>query len=238
MKTSTIIILVLILLIIISSVCVYFFFKRKVENFSMKVFGTKDIMAGFKEQELEYQETPKSVSSMDSVIIPKIEKDFPHTDVNELEKMAENALILYFKSLEKKKLLKIENASDKLNNKIKTEIEENQFDSTSKTNMKIHTTVINEYKNKGGSCNVTFQTSLEYIESNKKNKKKVQARYKTELIYVYDETEVEGVYGVSLNCPNCGAPVKNLGSKKCPYCESAILEYTKKVWKVNEIYKQ
>ena len=181
----------------------------------MKVFGTKDIMAGFKEQELEYQETPKSVSSMDSVIIPKIEKDFPHTDVNELEKMAENALILYFKSLE-----------------------ENNSDSILKTNMKIHTTVINDYKNKGGSCNVVFQTSLEYMETKKNDKKKVQARYKTELIYVYDETAVEGVYGVSLNCPNCGAPVKNLGSKKCPYCESAILEYTKKVWKVNDINKQ
>lgn len=235
MKTTTIIILVLILLIIISSVCVYFFFKKKIENFSQSVFGTKDIMEGFKKQELEYQETPKSVSSMDSALIPKILKDFPHTEVNELKKIAENALIQYFTSLENGKYEKISNASSKLNQNLKSLI---NAKNCNYKNFKIHRTVIHSYDNKKGSCIITFQSSIEYLQVSNNTSKKIQSRYNTELIYIYDETNVKDSYGVSLKCKNCGAPIKNLGEKTCQYCGTGIIEYTSKIWKVNDIYEK
>ena len=238
MKTATIIILVLILLIIISSVCVYFFFKTKVENFSMKIFGTKNIFEGFKEQELEYQTTPKSVSSLDSVLKPRILKDFPSINFDELTSLVENAITLYYESLEKKKLQKIKNANSTLNNKITLLIEELQEKKVSFSNMKIHKTVINSYHNNKGSCIITFQTSLEYIKEEDSSKIKFQERLNTDLIYVYDEKEVKDTYGVSLNCKNCGAPIKNLGNKYCTYCGTGIVEHTTKVWKVNDIYEK
>lgn len=235
METASIIILVLILLIVISTICVYFFFKTKIENFSMQVFGTKDIMEGFKKQELEYQNTPKSVSSLDSVLKPKIIKDFPSINFDELEAMAENAIRSYYKSLEKKELLSIKNASVNLNNKIKIFIEESKKDNISYSGMVIHRTVLNSYNNKNGSCIITFQTSLEYLKKTKKETIKVQDRVNTELIYVYDEKDVKNEYGVSLNCKNCGGPIKDLGIKSCPYCGTGVVEYTNKVWKVNDI---
>lgn len=238
METTTIIILVLVLLVIISSVCVYFFFKNKVEDFSRKVFGTSNIFEGFKKQELEYSETPKSVSSMDSVLIPKINQDFPNLDVNELKQMAENAIRLYYKSLEQKKVLDIDNANDNLINKLNIKIEEIKNSNISYSNVKFHRTVINSYTNKKGSCIVTFQSSLEYLTKNKKETVKVQDRVNTELIYIYDETEIKDTYGVSLNCKNCGAPIKKLGTKTCPYCGTGVVEFTKKTWKVNDIYER
>lgn len=234
MKTSTIIILVLILLIIVSSVCVYFFFKTKLENISMTLFGTKNILEGFKKQEIEYQNTPKSVSSLDRVVKPNILKDFPQINFDELTAMAENAINLYYTSLEKGKLQKISNASDNLNNKINTKIEESKQNNDTYKMLKIHQTVINSYSNSKGSCIITFQTSLEYL----KNGEKEQERLNTDLIYVYDETDVKDTYGVSLNCKNCGGPIKNLGDKVCPYCGTGVVEYTSKVWKVNDIYEK
>lgn len=238
MKTATIIILVLILLIIISSVCVYFFFKTKVENFSMKIFGTKNIFEGFKEQELEYQTTPKSVSSLDSVLKPRIIKDFPSINFDELTTMVENAISLYYESIEKKKLQKIKNANDNLNNKINLIIEETQNNKLSFSNIKFHKTVINSYHNNKGSCIITFQTSLEYLKKENNVSNKIQERINTDLIYVYDEKDLNGTYGVSLNCKNCGAPIKKLGSKYCSYCGTGIVEYTTKVWKINDIYEK
>lgn len=234
MKTTTIIILVLILLIIVSSVCVYFFFKAKIESLSMTLFGTKNILEGFKKQEIEYQNTPKSVSSLDQVIKPNILKDFPQINFEELTSMVEDAINTYYLSLEKGKLQNNIYASDNLNNKIITKINELKDKKEEVKNVKIHKTVINSYSNKKGSCIITFQSSLEYLKNNTKE----QERLNTDLIYVYDETDVKDMYGVSLNCKNCGGPIKNLGEKTCPYCGTGVVEYTTKVWKVNDIYEK
>ncbi len=238
MKITTIIILVLLLLVIISSVCVYFFFKAKIENLSMTLFGTKNILDGFKKQELEYQNTHKSVSSLDSVIKPKILKDFPYIDFEELKSLSENSLNLYFESLSKKEIQTINNSNDNLNNKIQIKIDDLKSNKESISNFVIHRTVLNSYSNKEGACIITFQSSVEYLKKTKKNTIKVQDRYNTDLIYVYDEKHINGAYGVSLNCQNCGAPIKELGTKNCPYCETGVIEYTTKVWKVNDIYQK
>lgn len=230
-----IIILILILLIIISSVCVYFFFKKKIENFSQNIFGTKDIMEGFKKQELEYQETPKSVYGLDSVIIPKLLKDFPYTDVNILKKKAESALVQYFVILEKGKIERMTDASPKLLQNLETLINNKK---ANYKNFKIHRTVISSYDNKKGSCILTFQSAVEYVKQTGSTSKKTQGRYNIELIYIYDETNVKDAYGVSLKCKNCGAPIKTLGEKTCQYCGTGIVEYTSKIWTINDIYEK
>lgn len=211
--------------------------KNKLSNISKQVFGTSNIIEGFKNQELELSETPKSVSSMDSVLIPKIKKDFPELEIDSIKSSVDNTLIKYFKSLEKKKIQSIENASDKLTSKILHEIESLNNKQESIHSMKIHRTVINSYKNNKGTCVINFQSSLEYIKESKKVKKKIQTRFNTNMIYVYNEDNVDGEYGVSLNCKNCGAPIKELGVKSCPYCGTGIMITTSKIWKIDDIYE-
>jgi len=115
----TLIIISIILLVIVS---VYLIIKAKLETLSKNVFGTSNIFEGFKKQEMEIANTPKSVSSLDSVEVPKILKDFPNLNIDEIKSLAQSAVILYYKSLEKEKLQEINNASDRLNNKINLEI--------------------------------------------------------------------------------------------------------------------
>lgn len=238
MTLAIIIILILILLIIFSTIFVYLYFKRKIENFSFKILGTKNIIKGLKDQEILYSETPKSVSSMNSIIIPKIKNDFPNIDINELKEIVENAIILYFKSLENKKLIENKKYSNKIKTSITKLIEESKNMNITYSNIKIHNTVINSYTNSDGTCKITFQSSLEYIKCINDEKNKIQDRLNTELIYIYDDTKLKDKYGVSLNCKNCGAPIKKLGVKNCPYCETGIIEFTSKIWKINDIYKK
>lgn len=235
-----IIFLVIVIIAIILALFIlglFFYIKGKLSNLSNEVFGTPNIIEGFKKQELELSETPKSVSSMDSVLIPKILNDFPYLDINEMKSMAESALINYFKSLEDKKLKSIDNISDKLLIKIEKEIN-NLNELKSIKNMNIHRTVITSYENKKGSCIITFQSSLEYILKTEKETKKIQTRYNTSMIYIYDDSQVKDEYGVSLNCKNCGAPIKKLGIKTCPYCGTGIVDYAKKTWKIDDIYEK
>ncbi len=227
MKISIIIILVLILLIVAGLIFLYFSIKNKIEFFSRRIFGTRNIIEGFNKQEIEYENTPKSLSGMDAVLIPKINKDFPSINIDELKKVAENAIILYFESLKDKELKEIPNASDKLNNMISSLILDNK--NTFK-DVKIHRTVINAYDNRNGICTITLQTALEYV----KDSKKVQDRLNTDLIYIYDDKKGN----VSLNCPNCGAPITKIGIKVCEYCNTGIVEMLSKTWKINDIYQK
>lgn len=229
--------IVLILLIVFSvffvlMVTIYLRVKNKIENFSNSVFGTKNILDGFKKQELELSNTPKSVASMDSVEIPKIQKDFPNLDINEIKSMAQDAVLLYYKSLEKRKAQEIFNGTEKLKHKMQEMVEHCIKENTSYSHIKIHRTVINSYKKSLGMCIIVVQSSLEYILN---KDKKVQDRVNTELIYVYDNSKLSEEYGISLNCKNCGAPIKELGNKYCPYCGTGVVITTSKVWKIDDI---
>jgi len=228
-----IIILILILLIIIVFIFSYIYLKNKIEDFSQKVFGSSNIIEGFKRQELDLQNIPKSVSSLDSVVIPKILEDFPELDINELKSMVEEAILLYFKSLDKGEV-KINNGTDRLLAKINSEIESLSLSNERYSDVRFHKTVINSYKKSRGVCVITVQSSLEYIKKGE-DIIKVQDRFNTELIYVYDNMQNEEL-GVSLNCKNCGAPIKSLGNKLCPYCGTGVVINLKKAWKIDKIY--
>ena len=82
-----------------------------------------------------------------------------------------------------------------------------------------------------------FQTSLEYyLCFNGKRSKKVQDRYRVEFIYIIDSKKVhKSVKAFGLNCPNCGAPVTDIGVKVCKYCGSGTVEIVKKVWVLSNI---
>ena len=61
-------------------------------------------------------------------------------------------------------------------------------------------------------------------------------RYKVDFVYIIDSNQVsdnEKVLG--LNCPNCGAPITDIGVKTCKYCGSGALEIVNRVWSFNNI---
>ena len=69
--------------------------KRGIRDFSRQVFGTDSLKEGFDRVEEEYQETPKSVSAMTGLYLPKIKKDFPQFQYDDMRVRAENVLTSY-----------------------------------------------------------------------------------------------------------------------------------------------
>jgi len=231
------IIIILLLILIILFICVfcYMYIKKKITIFSKNLFGTTNIIDGLKQQELEYNNTPKSVSSLDSIVIPCILKDFPNLDTNELLSMVKNTIFLSFKSLEEGNIKNIENMTSNFINKLNSQIDTIKKEKKKYSQVKIHKIVFNSYENKKGICRIICQSSIEYIEEKNKTKKKVQKRINTTIIYIYDEIKANSKYGISLNCSNCGAPIKKLGVKSCPYCGTGIIDYVSKTWKIDDI---
>lgn len=86
-------VLILIFFIVFS----YFYIKMKLE----KYFGSslKEIIY---KARLEDEELPKSLSSMDSIYLELLKKDFPNLNINEIKRLAETEILNIFKAIEKK----------------------------------------------------------------------------------------------------------------------------------------
>ena len=54
--------------------------RRKIRRFSKEVLGTEDFIGALKDE--DRQMNPKSVSGMDSILLPKILRDFPDFDID------------------------------------------------------------------------------------------------------------------------------------------------------------
>lgn len=56
-----------------------------------------------------------------------------------------------------------------------------------------------------------------------KDKKVVRGTDKRKNIYNYEMTFIKGIDTIDNKCPNCNAPLENVNSSVCPYCDSTII---------------
>lgn len=251
MKATLILIIVCLVLLLIVIGAIYYGvykLKQKTRQFSRQVFGTDSLMEGFEQIEAEYAVTPKSVSAMTSLYLPKITRDFPEFSYDEMKEKAQNVLTSYLLAVNDFNPGRLTEGNSELKNKLehtisilKNKDQREHFDS-----IKIHRTEISGYTKKSGRCIITMQTSVQYYHYITDSSGKVvsgskdvlfQSKYDADLIYIQDRALVEGNLGDAegLNCPNCGAPITNLGSKFCEYCGTGVVTYNIHVWSFSDV---
>ena len=216
------IIIILVLILIIIGL-IYYGIKRvqsKVREFSHAVWGTDSLKQGIDKMQREYAGTPKSVSAMTSLYLPKIIRDFPDFNYDEMKAKSQNVLCSYLLAVNSMNPSVLEDGNEELQNHLENRItilkgagQREHFEQ-----MKIHRTEISQYKKSEGRCTITFQSSIQYyhyitddngdIQSGSKDMY-FQSKYDVDLIYVQDRTLVENEYdhALGLNSPNCGAPI-------------------------------
>ena len=108
--------------------------------------------------------------------------------------------------------------------------------------------ILLNYVKRDGRCVISIQSAVEYfyyktasgklISGDKEYKK--QTRYNMELVYIQDIDMLDNAgigSAVGTTCPNCGAPVRSLGAKKCEYCGSYVEPVNIKVWKLQSFHE-
>ena len=230
MKVLTVVFIIFIVLILIFLV-VILSIKERIQRFlrSFNIGSMQDMINTMSEDD-----TPKSLSGMDSLIMPELRRDFPNINIDEIKRQVESYILTYLNILETKHYIEIPYASDKVKKEIKNRIDSNKTEIF--RNIKIHRTVINNYEKNNGFLTLKLQTSLQYINEMDKT---VQDRYQTEIIYVTDSDKVSASEKqLGLNCPNCGSPIKNIREKRCSYCNTGLVDLAKRVWYLNSIEKK
>ena len=155
----------------------------KVRQISQEFFGTPNLVEGLKRQEALEDDTPKSVSGMTRVELPRIEKDFPEFHWLEWKQRCENQLKGYLEALEHRDLSYLGKVSVSLKDQVRLQIEEmkekeirEEFDA-----IKVHQTEISRYDKDPGKCRIRIQSAVEYLHTLKTPDKKKNVEQEKEL---------------------------------------------------------
>ena len=182
--------LIAILLVIIVIAILYI--KTTISNFLEKYFGTRDLKEAIEKSEIENENTPKSLSSMETLSLSSLKKDFPELNINEIKSMAENTITNYLRSISKKKIDDIKNYNDNIKNMVLAKIEDLGDNKVSYEDIKYHKTVINRYEKSKSIATLYMASALEYYKKDNKGRKKIQDRF-TALTDGFTFTELNGL---------------------------------------------
>lgn len=225
-----------VVILILFIIFTYFFIKKKIRSILDRAgFSGVNLSDVINESKIEDMEQPKSLSSLDSVYLTNINRDFPELNINELKSKAEKVILDSYNAVESKDV-------SNLNGKFLSFVEDMMNDYKDKKvsfeEFKFHNTVVSKYSNDKGIATIVFGSSYEYILNIDGNQRKVQDRARVEFIYVIDIDKVpSNLRALGINCPNCGSPIKSLGIKTCSYCGSAIREVFGHVFTCNNIVR-
>ncbi len=226
--------------------------RRKIKEYSRSLFGVEDFVKGYQHQAEHVNQRPRSLNGMTDICLPNITSDFPEFNYNEVKSKSETLIKAYLNSLEAENISALKDPQYSPDLKARTMNIINDLQSRDMhifyDNIVIHDTVISDYLKGNGLCTVKLQSSVGYINYVKdgagniiKGSQSAQTEtvYVTEYTYIQDITKLKesGMHNsISLSCPNCGAPITNLGeSKFCEYCGTGIKEINIKSWKFTNI---
>lgn len=219
--------------------------RNKLRGFSRQVFGTDTIAEGLNRQADLAAETPKSVSGMTRLFEPQIRRDFTDFSWEEFKHRAENQLVSSLLAISGEHMDGLSDVSLEIRQQIENHIADNQAAGIEENfrEIRIHQTEIADYRKEKGTCAITIQSAVEYYHDRVKKGqigegkavRKTQTKYNLELLYIQD-SDVAGT-AIGTRCPNCGAPVRNLGTMVCEYCGSAVTPINIKVWSLHKFYE-
>lgn len=223
--------------------------RQKIRKFSKTVFGTESIAEGLRNQQTENSNIPKSVASMTKIYLPQIQRDFPEFSYQQFKAKVENMLKSAFIAITNENPDRLVNASDELKKSVKLIIDSNKEQGKKEVyeDITIYQTEITKYTKIAGTCVITLQSAVGHLHYVTKNGKVVsgskefreQCRYNTDIVYIQDVNKLsfEKLTSLGANCPNCGAPITNLGSKFCEYCGTGVRVININVWTINKYQK-
>lgn len=251
MATSNLILTLIIVLVVIGAVTAgALVIRSRVRRVSREMFGTDSLIKGYKEQKRTVSESPVSVRSMTKIYLPQIQADFPDFDYPFYKTKAESVLRSYFTAINTKNVNALtEECGDPLKNTVIGIIEDLETQNHKQVYAEnvIHDMQIARYIKDGVTVTILFNAAVgqySYVEDEQgmvvlgSKEYKHQTIYEIALVYIQDAKKYGGDEGIGLNCPNCGAPIKNLGQKFCQHCGSGVVELNTRVWHFDAIHEQ
>ncbi len=232
------IVVVVVLIIFAAS----FLIRRRLK--SSMIFGLlgalkKELASG---QNSLVEEAPRSLSGLDQIYIPQIERSFRQLNIEEFRNHAEVLILSVLEAVKEQDVNLLYEAGPTYKEQIGQVIRDMKAagQSLRLEKAKVHKTVISAFKNTPSASEIVFQSAVEARIALLDKEGRVikgsldhlsQLRFDQTLIHIinpdlYQETEKTLL---TANCPNCGA-VLNPQSESCAYCGSFIDFIPMRTW--------
>ena len=185
---------------------------------------------------------PYSVPQLTAVYRPKIERDFPEMSFDRFESMARNGMIAILNAVESKRIDSVENSSQNLKNQLKVLLEDynSRNEDIHYDNVDIHAVAIENYYCTKTTASMIFQISLQSLAYRTRNGAVVSGSNTVPRQNLFSLTLMHNQKGdggnghyFEANCPNCGAPVEDLSSRRCSFCGTGLVPVVDKIWQID-----
>lgn len=197
-----------------------------------KLSGVRDVINQIQQVTDDTMHTPKTLSGSEGVMLMRIQRDFPDFNVHVARSVVNGAISGYFAVLNERRNADRLNdcATDAFISEVDGYIATN---STKYESLRIHNTVISDYRKLRDEAVITWQSAIEYVPD---GKSLMQYVYEIKYVYYLSADNSDGE-GSAMICPYCGAPITTVGeSKYCEYCGAGIEEASiERTWKVSAI---
>ena len=226
------------------------YIKSKLKNLSQKLFNTDSLIQGYNIQKKELSQTPKSISSMTRIYLPQIQNDFPEFNYEEFKIKSENMLKSALTAISCGNIDLLIESSQDFKDAVSLIIQNNKNLEQKEyyNDIKIYQTEINGYTKASGTCVITLQSAISYMHYitdssggvvSGSNELIEQCKYNIDIVYIQDRDKMttNSTTSIGTNCPNCGAPITNLGEKFCRFCGTGITVVNVNVWSINKYTK-
>lgn len=231
----------LIVLLIIVFIAIYAYIR--VKTFMKTYFGEGELKEAFSLAKEDFSDRNKSLSGMDSIYGPRIARDFPELNIDQMKADVKRRLESVFNAISKKDMGLLGDVSPEISKKVKNIIESDGNLGLLRYmgDISFHNMVISSYVKDGGLISIIFQTAVSALTYSLDRDEKIfegdmnirsQKRYEITMSYIQDLDKLSntGVKAIGLTCPNCGAPIKNLGQKFCLYCGTGVVPVNVNSW--------
>ena len=156
---------------------------------------------------------PRSLSSLESVAMPKILRDFPDFNARVFAQRVRRDAETYYESGRQGKILFKNDATEAFKESFEDRLPEDVKDE-----IKVHRVTIAAYDGASRRKILTCQAAVGYVDTN-------DAQQERRLVLSYiagyaDDPESEVI---GFNCPNCGAPLPAAGARVCVYCGTSFV---------------
>lgn len=225
------IVIAVILAIILFIVLTVLYFARKYMGPASLIF--KQI----KDATDEVENTPKSLTGVEGIHMPKIKADFPEFDLPLVKSYIKSFALDYFAAMTAGEIVRSKFQKNCSNQLIDMMIAQANS-SRSYKDAKVHKVVVSDYRKSNYDVSVVFELAVEY----RYNGKSQLSQEKYEVWYTYFLEDGAHQELSSMKCPHCGAPIEKVDRSYCPYCdypldvheEAIVIDRT---WKITDMKK-
>ncbi len=218
---------------------------RRAASLLGQFFGTANLKRIEADSRLSESNTPKSLSTMTGLLLPRIQRDFPEFSWPDARARCMDALRSSLLAVSERSVEPLNGESGRLLEQLRLRIEADRAagERTIYREVTVHGAELAGYDLREGLAIVTVRLAAGFFEWRETDGGELlsgdteyrrQTRFEMELVYLRDASEADAP-GLGLTCPRCGAPVTSLGQKSCVYCGTGVIPVNDKVWSLGRI---